>query len=103
MRIAHLSGAPWFTSPGKVGRAPSAARLEEALQRHRTEARRLWSRIRPGIASPLALAEAVEDCFRGDRLPRAELLLGSRDRLVQALEIGVVERIAFLVVEAPKQ
>src|SRR4051812_23086762 len=68
----------------------SVRALEEALQRHRTEARRLRSRIRPGIASPLALAEAVEDCFRGDHLPRAELLLGSRDRLVQALEIGVV-------------
>ena len=77
-----------------------ALRTREAVARRGVRAR---ATVAPVSALPSALAEAVEDGLRGDRLSRAELLFGSLDRRVQALAIDIVERIAFLIVEAAKE
>jgi hypothetical protein len=61
------------------------------------------ARTRPGTVSHSGLAEAVENGLRGDGPPCTELLVGTCDRRVQTLAIGVIEGIAFLVVEAAKQ
>lgn len=61
------------------------------------------ARTRQRISSLSGLAEAVEDGLCRDGLAREKLFLGPPYGRVQEVAICIVERIAFLGVEAPKQ